>query len=170
MPGTRKLGRRTDQRDAMLRCMVTALFKSYDPKEGTGHICTTVTRAKEVRSLAEKYLTIAKTNNLANYRRVIAYLHNADTKGTERYNEETKKHDKSDDKLKYEDIAKKLFDEIAPRYADVNGGYTRITRIGQRRGDAAEMALLEFVPIKKAEAARAERKRRVSRRKKAAAE
>ncbi|MCL2024154.1 MAG: bL17 family ribosomal protein, partial [Oscillospiraceae bacterium] len=75
MPGTRKLGRRTDQRDAMLRGMVTAMFESFDPAEGTGRICTTVTRAKEVRSMVEKYLTVAKVNNLANYRRVIAYLH-----------------------------------------------------------------------------------------------
>jgi len=144
MPGTRKLGRSTDQRDAMLRGMVTALFEKYDSKEGTARIETTVTRAKEVRSVAEKYLTLAKVKNLANYRLALAYL--------------TK-----------EDVAKKLFDEIAPRYAEVNGGYTRIVRIGQRRGDAAEMAYLELVPIKVQEAPKPEKKKRATRRKKVAA-
>ena len=144
MPGTRKLGRRTDQRDAMLRGMVTALFENYNSKEGTARIETTVTRAKEVRSMAEKYLTIAKTKSLANYRRALAYM--------------TK-----------EDVVKKLFDEIAPNYVEINGGYTRITRIGQRRGDAAEMALLELVPVKNQEEPKTEKKKRPSRRKKAAA-
>jgi large subunit ribosomal protein L17 len=143
MPGTRKLGRTSDQRDAMLRTMVTALFEKYDLKEGTARIETTVTRAKEVRSVAEKYLTLAKTKTLANYRMALAYL--------------TK-----------ENVTKKLFDEIAPKYADINGGYTRITRIGQRRGDAAEIAFLEFVPVKKAEEAKPEKKKRPSRRRKAA--
>jgi large subunit ribosomal protein L17 len=129
----------------MLRGMVTALFESYDAKEGTARIETTITRAKEVRSMAEKYLTIAKNKTLANYRLALAYL--------------TK-----------EDVVKKLFDEIAPKYADVPGGYTRITRIGQRRGDAAEIALLELVPVKAAEAAKPEKKKRASRRKTAAAE
>jgi large subunit ribosomal protein L17 len=143
MPGTRKLGRPTDQRDAMLRGMVTALFESYDSKEGTARIETTISRAKEVRSMAEKYLTLAKVKTLANYRMALAYL--------------TK-----------EDVVKKLFDEIAPKYADVPGGYTRITRIGQRRGDAAEIALLELVPVKVAEAAKPEKKKRAPRRKPAA--
>lgn len=113
MPGTRKLGRTSDHRKAMLRAMVTSLLEN-------GRIETTVTRAKEVRSMAEKMITIAKTNDLHSKRQVFAYV--------------TK-----------EDVVKKLFDEIAPKYADVNGGYTRIVKIGPRRGDAAEMAVIELV-------------------------
>ena len=112
MPGTRKLGRTSDHRKAMLRAMVTFLLEN-------GRIETTVTRAKEVRSMAEKMITIAKTNDLHSKRQVLAYV--------------TK-----------EDVVKKLFDEIAPKYADVNGGYTRIVKIGPRRGDAAEMAVIEL--------------------------
>ncbi|MBP0958448.1 MAG: 50S ribosomal protein L17 [Oscillospiraceae bacterium] len=113
MPGTRKLGRTSDHRKAMLRAMVTFLLEN-------GRIETTVTRAKEVRSMAEKMITTAKTNDLHSKRQVLAYV--------------TK-----------EDVVKKLFDEIAPKYADVNGGYTRIVKIGPRRGDAAEMAVIELV-------------------------
>ena len=113
MPGTRKLGRTTDHRKAMLRAMVTYLLEN-------GKIETTVTRAKEVRSMAEKMITIAKTNDLHSKRQVLAYV--------------TK-----------EDVVKKLFDDIAPKYADVNGGYTRIVKVGPRRGDAAEMAIIELV-------------------------
>ena len=113
MPGTRKLGRTSDHRKAMLRAMVTFLLEN-------GRIETTVTRAKEVRSMAEKMITIAKTNDLHSKRQVFAYV--------------TK-----------EDVVKKLFDEIAPKYADVNGGYTRIVKIGQRKGDAAMTVVLELV-------------------------
>ncbi|MBQ1440816.1 MAG: 50S ribosomal protein L17 [Clostridia bacterium] len=113
MPGTRKLGRTSDHRLAMLRAMVTFLFEN-------GKIETTVTRAKEVQPLAEKMITIAKTNNLANKRNVMAFI----TKET---------------------VAKKLFDEIAPMYEGVNGGYTRIIKKGPRRGDAAEMCIIELV-------------------------
>ncbi len=113
MPGTRKLGRSSDHRKAMLRAMVTYLLEN-------GKIETTVTRAKEVRSMAEKMITTAKTNDLHSKRQVLAYV--------------TK-----------EDVVKKLFDEIAPKYADRNGGYTRIIKIGPRRGDAAEMAIISLV-------------------------
>ena len=113
MPGTRKLGRATDSRNAMLRAMVTYLFEN-------GKIETTVTRAKEVRAMTEKMITIAKENNLHNQRLVMAFV--------------TK-----------EDVTHKLFTEIAPKYADRNGGYTRVTRTGERRGDAAEMAVIELV-------------------------
>ena len=113
MPGTRKLGRATDHRIAMLRGLVTYLFEN-------GKIETTVTRAKEVRAVAEKYITIAKSNDLNSKRQVMAFV--------------TK-----------EDVVKKLFDEIAPKYSDRNGGYTRITKIGPRRGDAAEMAIIELL-------------------------
>ena len=113
MPGTRKLGRTSDHRKAMLRAMVTYLLEN-------GRIETTVTRAKEVRAMAEKMITTAKTNDLHSKRQVLAYV--------------TK-----------EDVVKKLFDDIAPKYADVNGGYTRIIKTGPRRGDAAEMAILSLV-------------------------
>ena len=113
MPGSRKLGRTTDHRKAMLRAMVTFLLEN-------GQIETTVTRAKEVRAVAEKMITIAKTNDLDSKRQVMAYV--------------TK-----------ESVAKKLFDEIAPNYADRQGGYTRIIKTGPRRGDAAEMALIQLV-------------------------
>jgi len=113
MPGTRKLGRETSHRLAMLRGMVTFLLEN-------GKIETTVTRAKEVRALTEKMITVAKVNNLANKRNVMSFI--------------TK-----------EAVVKKLFDEIAPKYADRNGGYTRIIKIGPRRGDGAEMAIIELV-------------------------
>ena len=85
-----------------------------------GQIKTTITRAKEVAPLAEKMITLAKNANLANYRKALSYL--------------TK-----------EDVAKKLFQELGPKYAGRNGGYTRVVRIGPRRGDAAEMAIIQLV-------------------------
>lgn len=109
----RKLGRKTAHRRADMRAMVTYLLES-------GRIQTTVARAKEVASVAEKMVTIGKENTLAARRRAMTYI--------------TK-----------EDVVKKLFDEIAPKYADRNGGYTRIIRTGNRRGDAAEMAIIELV-------------------------
>ena len=113
MPGPRKLGRTSDHRTAMLRAMVTYLLEN-------GRIETTVTRAKEVRSMAEKYITLAKDNNLNNKRQAMAFI--------------TK-----------EDVVAKLFNEIAPKYKDVNGGYCRIVKTGPRRGDAAEMAIIELI-------------------------
>ena len=113
MPGTRKLGRATDHRIAMLRGMVTLFLEK-------GKLETTVARAKEVSSLAEKMITIAKTSNLQNKRTVMSFI--------------TK-----------EDVTYKLFNEIAPKYADRNGGYTQIVKIGPRRGDAAEMAIISLV-------------------------
>jgi large subunit ribosomal protein L17 len=113
MPGTRKLGRPTNHRKAMLRALVTYLLEN-------GKIETTVTRAKEVRSVTEKMITIAKKGDLHSKRQIFSFV--------------TK-----------EDVAKKLFDEIAPKYKEANGGYTRIVRIGPRRGDAAEMAIIELI-------------------------
>ena len=113
MPGTRKLGRTSDHRTAMLRAMVTFLLEN-------GKIETTVTRAKEVRSMAEKYITLAKDNSLNSKRQAMAFI--------------TK-----------EAVVAKLYNEIAPKYADRNGGYCRITKIGPRRGDAAEMAIIELI-------------------------
>ena len=113
MPGTRKLGRTSDHRKAMLRGMVTYLIEN-------GQIETTVTRAKEVRAMAEKMITIAKDNSLHSKRQVYSYI----TKET---------------------VAKKLMEEVAPKFADKNGGYTRIIKTGPRRGDAAEMCIIELI-------------------------
>ena len=113
MFGTRKLGKTSAQRRAMLRQQVTDLLEN-------GKIETTFYRAKEVQPVAEKMITLGKKGNLAAYRKAMSYI--------------TK-----------EDVVQKLFKEIAPKYADRNGGYTRVTRTGARRGDAAEMAVIELV-------------------------
>ena len=113
MPGTRKLGKATDARMAMLRQQVTDLLD-------LGRMETTVTRAKEIAPMAEKMITLGKAKDLTSYRQALAFITR-------------------------EDVAKKVFDEIAPKYAERNGGYTRITRIGTRRGDAAEVAVIELV-------------------------
>ena len=120
MPGTRKLGRPTAHRKAMLRGMVTLLLEN-------GQIETTLTRAKEVRSMAEKMITLGKKNTLASRRAALAYI--------------TK-----------EDVVSKLFNEIAPTYENRNGGYTQIFKLGARRGDAAEMAIVKLIkdaPVEK---------------------
>lgn len=121
MPGTRKLGRKTAHRNLMLRGMVTFLLDN-------GKIETTLTRAKEVRSMTEKMITLGKKNTLASRRQALAYI--------------TK-----------EDVVKKVFDQIAPSYADRNGGYTRIYKLGPRRGDGAEMALIALVQDEEKKAA-----------------
>ncbi len=113
MFGTRKLGKTSTQRKALLRQLVTDLLEN-------GKIETTFYRAKEVQPVVEKMITLGKKGGLANYRRALAFI--------------TK-----------EDVANKLFKEIAPKYAERNGGYTRVTRTGLRRGDAAEMAVIELV-------------------------
>ena len=113
MPGTRKLGKTTAQRMAMLRQQVTDLLDK-------GRMETTVSRCKEIAPMAEKMITLGKAKDLASYRQALSFITR-------------------------EDVAKKVFDEVAPKYADRNGGYTRITRIGARRGDAAEMAVIELV-------------------------
>ena len=112
----RKLGRTSDHRTAMLRGMVTYLFEN-------GSIETTVTRAKEVKALADKMITLGKKNTLASRRAAYAFI--------------TK-----------EAVVKKLFDEIAPAYADRNGGYTAVYKTGPRRGDAAEMAIVKLIDLK----------------------
>ena len=113
MPGTRKLGKTTDQRMAMLRQQVTDFLD-------TGRMETTYTRAKEVAAMAEKMITLGKKKDMAAYRQALGFITR-------------------------EDVAKKLFDEVGVKYAERAGGYTRVTRIGPRRGDAAEMAVLELV-------------------------
>ena len=113
MPGTRKLGKTTDQRMAMLRQQVTDLLDK-------GRMETTVSRCKEIAPMAEKMITLGKEKDLASYRQMLAFITR-------------------------EDVAKKVKDELSVKYADHNGGYTRITRIGVRRGDAAEVAVIELV-------------------------
>ncbi|MBR6205919.1 MAG: 50S ribosomal protein L17 [Oscillospiraceae bacterium] len=113
MPGTRKLGKPTDQRMAMLRQQVTDLLDN-------GKMETTVTRAREIAPLAEKMITLGKKNTLASRRQALAFITR-------------------------EDVVTKVFKELASKYAERNGGYTRITKIGPRRGDAAEMAVIELV-------------------------
>lgn len=85
-----------------------------------GRIETTVTRAKETRRMAEKMITLGKRGDLHARRQALAYIYD-------------------------EDVVKKLFDEIAPRYSDRNGGYTRVLKLCPRRGDGTEMAILELV-------------------------
>ena len=115
MPGTRKLNLPTDQRMAMLRNLVTSFLES-------GRIETTLTRAKETQSLAEKMITLGKKNTLHSRRQALEFI--------------TK-----------EDVVTKLFSEIAPKFAERNGGYTRIMQLGPRRGDSAPMAILEIIKI-----------------------
>lgn len=91
-----------------------------------GRIETTVTRAKEVQKLAEKMITLGKKNTLASRRAALAYI--------------TK-----------EDVVTKLFSDIAPKYANRNGGYTQVLKIGTRRGDAAEMAIVRLIDEEVAE-------------------
>jgi large subunit ribosomal protein L17 len=109
----RKLGRPSDQRRAMLRSLVTNFLKY-------GKIQTTVTRAKETRSLAEKMITLAKRGDLHARRQVLSFV-------TE------------------EEVVKNLFTDIAPKYVERNGGYTRMYKMGPRRGDGAELVILELV-------------------------
>jgi large subunit ribosomal protein L17 len=113
MAGTRKLGRPTDQRKAMLRSLVTNFLKY-------GKIQTTITRAKETRILAEKMITLGKRGDLHARRQALSFI-------TE------------------EAVVKNVFDNIAPKYTERNGGYTRMYKLGPRRGDAAEMVILELV-------------------------
>ena len=117
MPGTRKLGKPTDQRKAMLRGMVTLLLEN-------GQVVTTVTRAKELRSIADKMITLGKKNTLASRRAALAYI--------------TK-----------ESVVTKVFTEYASLYADRNGGYTQIFKMGPRRGDGAEIAVIKMVDYAK---------------------
>ena len=121
MAHQRKLGRPTDQRRAMLRNLTTSLLEN-------GRIETTVTRAKEVQKLADKMVTLGKSNTLHTKRQALSYI--------------TKR-----------DVVTKLFDEIAPKYAERNGGYTTIYKLGPRRGDGAEMALIKLVSDAKTETA-----------------
>lgn len=113
MAKIRKLGRRADHRDGMLRNQTQSLLEN-------GRIQTTVTRAKETRKVAEKMITLGKKGDLHSRRQALGYIYNKNT-------------------------VHKLFEEIAPKYADRNGGYTRIIKIGPRKGDGAEICIIELV-------------------------
>lgn len=113
MPGTRKLGKPTAARMAMLRQQVTDLLDK-------GRMETTFTRAKEIQPLAEKMISLGKQKDMAAYRQALSFITR-------------------------EDVAHKVFNETAAKYADRNGGYTRVTRIAGPARDAAEMAVIELV-------------------------
>jgi large subunit ribosomal protein L17 len=121
----RKLSRNTSHRRALLRNLVTDLLDH-------GRLMTTLPKAKEVRPLAEKMITLGKRDSLHSRRQLQAYL------------------------LR-EAVAKKVFDSIAPRFADRNGGYSRIIKLGNRKGDGADLAIIELLgselEVKKAERA-----------------
>lgn len=174
MAGYRKLGRAADQRKAMLRSLVTALFEN-------GKIETTEARAKEVRNMAEKLIAMAvkEVDNFTS-KQVKVSLPKLDSKGKKITKTVTSKNGRKyevvdreiktdmapvdnasrlsarrevvsvlyrikDSEGKNLNVADKLFDEIAPKYKDRNGGYTRMYKLGPRRGDAAEMVIIELV-------------------------
>lgn len=113
MAWQRKLGRSTDQRIAMIKNLVTSFLKH-------GKITTTLTRAKETQSLAEKMITLAKRGDLHAKRQVLSFV-------------------------KEQKVVASLFSDVASKYQERNGGYTRIIKLGSRKGDGSEMVILEFV-------------------------
>ena len=117
----RKLGRKADHRKALLRNMATSVI-AY------GQIETTEMKAKELRSVVDELITLAKRGDLHARRQAAAYIRNVVA-----------------DEKTGETVLKKLFDEIGPKYADRNGGYTRVLKTGFRRGDSAPMAIIELV-------------------------
>ena len=128
MPSVRKLSRKSDHRRAMMRGMVTLLLDK-------GRIETTVQKAKELKRITDKMITIGKKNTQASKRAAFAYI--------------TK-----------EEIVKKLFDQIAPSFEDRQGGYTRVLKLGPRRGDGAEMAIIELVNYDPSQAKPDEKKKK----------
>lgn len=123
----RKLGRTTSQRKALLRDLTTDLIVN-------GRITTTEARAKEVRKTADQMITLAKRGDLASRRKAAAFVRNvvADVK-------------EDGDNIRIQSALQNLFEELAPKYAERNGGYTRILKTMPRRGDGAKMVILEFV-------------------------
>lgn len=174
MPTQRKLGRATDQRKAILKGLVTALFDN-------GKIETTEARAKEVKNIAEKLIAMAvKESGNFTSKQVKISVPKLDSKGKKITTTKTSKNNRKyevvdrevktdmvtvdnasrlaarrramnwiyrtkDENGKYVNVVDKLFDEIAPKFKEVNGGYTRIYKLGPRRGDAAEVVVLELV-------------------------
>jgi large subunit ribosomal protein L17 len=131
----RKLSRNTSHRRAMLRNLVTDFLDH-------GRLMTTLPKAKEVRPLAEKMITLGKRDNLHARRQLLSYLMR-------------------------EAVAKKVFDTIAPRFADRKGGYSRIIKLGNRKGDGADLAIIELLgselEVKKAERAEQAKEREAKR-------
>ena len=123
----RKLGRTSSHRKALLRDLTTDLIVN-------GSIKTTEARAKEVRKTADKMITLAKRGDLASRRQAVAFLRNvvADVK-------------EDGDNVRVQSALQYLFEELAPKFADRKGGYTRILKTMPRRGDGAQMVVLEFV-------------------------
>ncbi|AUS07659.1 50S ribosomal protein L17 [Laceyella sacchari] len=125
-----KLGRNTGARKALLRDLVTDLIINE-------RIETTESKAKEVRSIVEKMITLGKRGDLHARRQAAAFVRTTRSNTVKDGEEVT--HNKN------VDAVKKLFDEIAPRYKERNGGYTRILKLGPRRGDGAPMVFIELV-------------------------
>lgn len=111
--GYRKLNRNSSQRKAMLRSLTTGLLKN-------GSITTTEPKAKELKRIAEKMITLGKRGDLVSRRKALAYITD-------------------------ETVVTNLFEEIAPKFAERQGGYTRILKIGPRRGDGSPMVVIELV-------------------------
>ena len=136
MAGYRRLGRRSDQRKALLRDLVTDLIIN-------DRIVTTEAKAKEVQKLADKMVTLGKRGDLHARRQAAEIVRFENVVTTEAV--DTKKKGKKEEVVKTQNALQKLFDEIAPSFKDRNGGYTRIYKLGPRRGDAAPMAIIVFV-------------------------
>ena len=117
--GYRKLSRKSSPRKALLRDLITDLIIN-------GRIETTEAKAKELKRLADRMVTLGKKNTLAS-RRQAAQIVRFEKDAEGNY------------------AIQKLFNEIAPKYVDRNGGYTRVLKLGPRRGDATEMAIIEFI-------------------------
>ena len=117
----RKFGRKADHRKAMLRNLATSVILY-------GKVETTEAKAKDLRSVVDELITLGKKGDLAARRQAAAYIRNVVV------DEETR-----------QTVLQKLFNEVAPKYADRNGGYTRVVKTGTRRGDAAPMAFIELV-------------------------
>ncbi|HZG72633.1 MAG TPA: 50S ribosomal protein L17 [Chondromyces sp.] len=128
----RKLGRTSAQRKAMLRDLATDLIISE-------RIETTEARAKELRSVVEKMITLGKRGDLHARRQAAAFIRNEVASTIEVEDENGKSKEKSVSALQ------KLFNDVAPRYSERQGGYTRIMKVGPRRGDGAPMVIIELV-------------------------
>ena len=116
-----KFGRNADHRKAMLRNLATSVILY-------GKVETTEAKAKDMRSVVDELITLGKRGDLHARRQAAAYIRNVVA-----------------DEAKSQTVLQKLFDEVAPKYADRNGGYTRVVKTGTRKGDAAPMAYIELV-------------------------
>ena len=117
----RKFGRNADHRKAMLRNLATSVILY-------GRVETTEAKAKDMRSVVDELITLGKRGDLHARRQAAAYIRNVVA-----------------DEAKSQTVLQKLFDEVAPKYADRNGGYTRVVKTGTRKGDAAQIAYIELV-------------------------